>query len=116
MKKTLTTYDIARELLADERAAWSYAGAMTLAEWLEASEEASGEEMELDIVAIRCEFGEHASLIAWASEYWGDAERASAEIGLDSLDEGERNEKIRLFVQDRGELLEFDGGIIVSNF
>lgn len=116
MKKTLTTYDIICELLADERAAWSYAGAMTLAEWLEDYEKTNNEEMELDIVGIRCEFGEHASLMAWASEYWGDAERAMAEIGLDSLDEGERNEKIRLFVQDRGELLEFDGGIIVSNF
>ena len=48
MKKILNTYDIANELLADENADWSRAGAFALAEYLEDLEEDTGEEMELD--------------------------------------------------------------------
>lgn len=62
MKKTLTTYDIADALYADENANWSRAGAFALAEWLEEMEESTGAETELDVVAIRCDFAEHDSL------------------------------------------------------
>ena len=58
MKRTLSTYDVAHELLADEYASWTYRGAFTLAEVLEEYEEASGEELELDVVAIRCDYNE----------------------------------------------------------
>ena len=72
MKKILNTYDIANELRADENADWSRAGAFALAEYLEDLEEDTGEEMELDCVAIRCEFNEYDSLIECAKEYLSD--------------------------------------------
>jgi hypothetical protein len=109
MKKTLTTYDIAHELLQDTNAAWTRAGAFALAEYLEEYEESTGEEMEMDIVAIRCDFSEYSSLEDWASDYGMED---------DSLDDSheERADNIRSFIQENGQLVEFDGGIIVSSF
>ena len=59
MKITLTTSEIAQRLMAvdamgttEERKSLCY----TMAEWLEQLEEDTGEEMELDTIAIRCEF------------------------------------------------------------
>ena len=109
MKKTLTTYDIAHELLQDENAAWTRAGAFALAEHLEEYEDSTGETLELDVVAIRCDFSEYVSLEDWAVDYG---------LEEDSLDDAheEREDNIRAFIQDNGQLIEFDGGIIVSSF
>ena len=109
MKKTLTTYEIAHELMQDENAKWSRAGAFALAEHLQEYEDSVSEEMELDVVAIRCDFSEYASLEEWAESY-----------GLedDSLDDSceDRDDNLRSFIQDNGQLIEFSGGIIVSSF
>jgi len=120
MKKTMTTYDIAHELIDDGNANWSRAGAFALAEYLEELEESTGEEMEFDHVAIRCDFSEYADLETWLSEYYGrpiPAAYESAGIDLDGEeDEEEKGELIRSHIQDHGTLIEFDGGIIVSSF
>ena len=60
MKHTLSTYEIADSLYRDEYASWSYEGAQAMAEYLEQLEEDIGEEFEMDIVAIRCEFSEYS--------------------------------------------------------
>jgi len=124
MKTTLSTYDIADALKSDENANWSYAGAQALAEYLEEYEDSTGEEMELDVVAIRCDFSEYASLEDWASEYFSDTAQAADALGLTvdmsgdefEEDEDEIAEAIRSHIQDNGTLIEFDGGIIVSSF
>lgn len=106
MKTTLTTYDVARALSSDENANWSWNGAKALAEYLEEYEESTGEELELDVVAIRCDFVECSSLSDWASVY-------GMQIDEDRED---ADEQIRDFIHDRGTLIEFDGGVIVSSF
>jgi hypothetical protein len=121
MKKTLNTYDIANELLADSHAAWSRAGAFALAEHLEEYEESTGEELELDVVAIRCDFSEYTSLREWLQEHHGAETLAFAlqYSGIDidgDEDEEEIDDLIRSYIQDHGSLIEFDGGIIVSSF
>lgn len=124
MKRTLTTYDIADALCADKYANWSRAGAFALAEFLEEMEESTGEETELDVVAIRCDFSEYESLQAWAEDYFSDIKQASDAIGfaLDmdgetpGHDEEEIDDMIREHIQDNGLLIEFDGGVIVSAF
>ena len=63
MKQTLTTYDIAEALVNDEDGGWSRAGAFAMAEYLEQYEEDTGEELDLDVVAIRCDYSEYAT--AW---------------------------------------------------
>jgi hypothetical protein len=116
MKTTLNTYQIADELLKDTCARWSRAGAFALAEHLEEYEESTGEELELDSCAIRCDFSEYASLQDWAHEYFSNA---LEELGFDETEENdddEVDEKIRSYIQDHGQLIEFDGGVIVSSF
>lgn len=110
MKQTLTTHQIADELHSDKNAGWSWAGALALAQHLEEIEESTGEEMELDVVAIRCDFSEHESLQAWALDYFGGEAYA-----LESLPDFE-DETISDYILDRGTLIEFVGGIIVSSF
>jgi len=124
MKMTLTTYDIADALCADQYANWSRAGALALAEWLEEMEESTGAETELDVVAVRCDFSEYESLQAWAADYFSDIKQASDAIGFDldmdgetpGHDEEELVDMIREHIQDNGLLIEFDGGVIVSAF
>lgn len=125
MKKTMTTYEVAHELFQDKNANWSYNGAFALANYLQEYEESTGEELELDVVAIRCEFSEYSSLESWADEYFGgDAQTVANALGLDvdmggvefEQDEEEVSQAIREYIQDHGQLIEFDGGVIVSSF
>ncbi len=121
MKTTLNTSDIAHALKSDGNAAWSWNGARALAEYLEQLEEDTGEEMEMDVCAIRCDFSESTSLQDWLMEYHG-AETLSLALqhsGVDvdgGEDEEEIDDLIRSFIQDNGQLIEFDGGVIVSSF
>ena len=113
---TLNTHEVADELLKDSNARWSRAGAFALAEYLEEDEESTGEEMELDVCAIRCDFSEHSSLQDWAHDHFSNA---LEELGFDETEENDDDEvdsKIRDYIQDHGQLIEFDGGIIVSSF
>ena len=111
MKNTLNTSEAASLLMADENAAWSMAGAFALVEYLEQIEDDCDTEIEFDRVAIRCEYSEHESLQAWARFYFTDEQR------FDLLDGSEdRTETIREYILDHAQLIEFDGGIIVSEF
>ena len=58
MKLTLSTTHAADILLHDENADWTPRGSMRLVEWYEELEDSTGEEMELDYVAIRCDWNE----------------------------------------------------------
>lgn len=111
MKKILNTYDIANELLADDNAKWSRAGAFALAEYLEDLEADTGEEMELDRVAIRCEFNEYEDAVEAALEYLSNEEFLHYSSSSDSL-EGAALE----YLKENAIVILFDRGIIVSNF
>jgi len=115
MKTTLSTNQVAEALMADDNAGWSYAGARALAEWLEEFEESTGGEMELDVVAIRCDFSEWSDSLDWAIGYFGDdwKEKFDPE---NEKDEDEIDDEIREYINDNGLLIEFEGGIIVSSF
>jgi hypothetical protein len=116
MKETLNTSEIADRLFRDENAAWSYAGALALAEYLQEWEDGTGEEMEFDRVAIRCDFSEWKTLEEWAADYFGGTGEAVEELGLDPEDVDKREDAMRNYINGRGTLIEFDGGIIVSSF
>lgn len=120
MKKTLTTHEAADYLMADTNANWSAAGAFALVEYLEEMEEGCDMAIEFDVVAIRCDYSEYSSLIEWAREYFADwtTEFSTGPEDDESADEyGERvDDEIREYIQDFGQLVEFDGGIIVSSF
>jgi hypothetical protein len=120
VKLTLSTYDIVNLLLADQDANWSRPGALAMAEYMEEMEEATGKEIELDVCAIRCDFSESASLQEWLVGYYGQPlglALASAGIDLEGEEgDDEIDDLIRDHISDHGQLIEFDGGIIVSSF
>ena len=114
MKTTLTTSDIVNALITDKHARWSYAGAFALAEHLEQYEADCGIEMELDVVAIRCEYSEYDSALGWAEDYFGVD--TLVERIPDDIDSDEEEAWCRDYIQEHGQLIEFSGGVIVSNF
>ena len=138
MKTTLSTHQIADALIQDDNANWSRSGSLALAEYLEEWETIGGTEQELDVVAIRCEFSEHDSVLQWAEDYFSadqltkqfnffDDEQDRAQRLEDSGEfadasqiregiEEDVDQEIRNYIQDNGQLIEFDGGIIVSSF
>ena len=116
----MTQYDIAHELMQDQYANWSRAGAFALAEYFEQLEEDLGETIEFDAVSIHCEFSEYESLQDLAKYYFTNIDAIHKlsltlnEDGIIEQSEDEVNEAIRDYIQDHGQLIEFDGGIIVS--
>ena len=106
MKKTLTTSEAVNELMSDEYAGWSYRGARALIEYLEELEEDCGMEIEMDVVALRCEYSEYEDLEDIASQYG---------IDIDEDDE-EKEETIRDYLLDRTTVIEFTGGIIIQDY
>jgi hypothetical protein len=118
MKMTLNTYQIADELLKDSNASWSYAGANALAEHLKEYEESTGEEMELDVCAIRCDFYEYESALEAATDRGWEPEVSilDDDDNIRPDDEvTEENEQLALkWLQRNSQVIEFDGGVIVS--
>ena len=118
MKQTLTTYQAADILSNDENSSFTRAGAFALVEYLEALEESMAEDMDFDHVAIRCNWSEYASLEDFRNDYFADDKQAREAIGADAGDEDdeELDTLTAEYIRDNGELVEFDGGIIVSSF
>ena len=99
--------------MADENAAWSTAGAYALVEYLEQIEEDCGVDIEFDCIALRCEYSEYTDLIDWACSHYG-ADTWREALGVDK--DVDEDEAISIYIHEHGQLIEFDGGIIVSEF
>ena len=69
MKIILSTSQAADLLLQDKRANWSYDGANALVRHLEHWEAESGEELELDVVELRCDWSEYKSAMEAARDF-----------------------------------------------
>ena len=108
MKQTLTTGQAADLLVADKDAGWSYAGAFALVEYMESIEDDTGEEIEFDRVALRCDFSEYPNAREAAEEYgWEPDEDA---------DSDDAEEEALEWLNDRTTVIEFSGGVIVQQF
>lgn len=108
MYQTLSTSEAADLLKRDSNAAWSYAGAHALAEYLEQVEE-DGEPIEFDAVAIRCDFAEYASAIEATANSGYEADDEDAD------DDAKEAAALR-WLENRTTVVTFDGGIIVGSF
>ena len=113
MKTTLNTYEVSAALLKDEYASWSYDGAKALAEYFEQYEEDCGIELELDLDAIRCTYTECDNLEEWARSHFLNSEFKAL---FGDLEGDDLDEEIAQYIEERGTLLEFEGGAIVSEF
>ena len=70
MKKTINFYDFERAFSnAGRQNQFSYKGQRALFEYLEEYEESTGEEIELDVIALCCEYVEYDSLEEFQLEY-----------------------------------------------
>jgi len=101
MKQTLTTNQVADILLRDDNAKWSYEAAHALAEHYEEMEQESGEEMELDAVAIRCEWTEYKTAHEIAEAY---------DIAFDG-DESDVEDEVIDYILDRSYLIKLPKGV-----
>ena len=129
MKKTIDANRVADELRADEYGGWSYYGAQALAEFLEDLEEDTGEDIELDVVAIRCDFNEYATATEAMRDHtggdlsdldidWSDAEQAEnkeliEEAALEWLQD---HTTVIPFSEDNPFMHERTSGVIVQAF
>ena len=114
MIQRLTASEAADRLMGDEYAGWTYHGARALVEHLEELEEETGEPIELDVVAIRCDYSEYSSAAAAALEL-SDWEYRPDGWGAD-YDEDEAEEHALQYLQDRTTVISFAGGVIVQSF
>ena len=117
MKLTLSTYEAAERLFNDENANWTRAGAFALVEYLEEYEQECGHEINFCAVAIRCDFSQYNGLDDFRREYFGNIKACLNAIKADEESDDERLDDLtREWIRDYGDLIEFDGGIIVSSF
>jgi len=108
MKNTMTTNEVARELLNDDNADWSYNGAVALAEYLESFEEDTGQEIEFDRVAIRCDFSEYETALECVRNYDFEADPDD--------DEDDQEEAALDYLREHTSVIEFEGGIIIQDW
>jgi len=122
-------------ITADRKDSFSYDGRKALFEYFEQMEEDKGEEMELDVIAICCDFSEYESATEAVKDY-KDAEGFKAfllELAEDNSTEELNPEEMELwfldseneeaieehcleFLNDNTSVIGFDGGIIIQSF
>ena len=95
---------------------FSYEGKRALFDYLEEYEESTGESVELDPIALCCEYSEYASADEAASNYFEYEGMTFDDEGgeLETADEVEK--KALAFLNDRTQVIEFDGGVIIAQF
>ena len=90
---------------------FSRSALVELFEYLEGLDRESGSEMELDVIALCCDWTEYADAIeaaeayGWKSDNVGDDEKADVS-----------DRKALEYLNDETTVLEFAGGVLVLNF
>lgn len=106
MKKTIDKHDFIEEFKAYGRMdGYSFDGLTAIFGYLEEMESDTGEEMELDVIAICCDF----------SEYDEDGLKSDYGYIMDESEECEIEELISE-LRDRTTVVEFEGGWIIQAF
>ena len=109
MKQTLNAYDFERAFVtAGRKDQFSYDGKKALFEYLEAFEEDTGEEIELDVIALCCDYSEYESAIECARDHPFDID--------EDLDEDEQEEAALDYLRYHTSVIEFNTGIIIQSF
>ena len=110
MKKTISVYDFEQAFQDHGRgSSFSYEGLKALFEYLKEMESGIGEELELDPVAIDCDFCEYESALACINDCGYDFEP-------EEEDEEDQEEEALDYLRENTSVIEFNGGIIIQNF
>jgi len=108
MKTTVTSFQFVEAFRACGRESqFSHAALFELFRYLEDFEDSTGMELELDPIAICCDFAEYPSAREAADDYGfepdGDDDDAREKSALDWL-------------REKTQVVEFDGGIVIQQF
>ena len=115
MKQTINQYAFAEAFrIAGRGEQFSYNGLIALFDYLEQYEEETGEELELDVIALCCEWCEYASCIEAARQYDWTPDNEYDETNEDDLEAME--EEARQWLEYDTIVIGFDGGVIIANF
>jgi len=109
MKQSINSYQFEqafREMGRGDQ--FSYEGLNALYEYLEELEEGTGEEMELDVIALCCDFAEYETAVECIKD-------CGYEIELPE-DPDEAEETALEYLRENTQVIEFDGGVIIQGF
>ena len=96
MKTTVSKYDFERAFVdADRKENFSYEALNLLFDYFEEYEDSTGAEIELDVVAICCDFNEDDT----------DNIIANYSIDVEGMDDDEKLEAVRDYLQDSTQLV-----------
>ena len=118
MHITLNTNDCVNYLVEDNFSNWSLNGAYALVEYLEELEGDIGP-IEFDVVALRCDYAEYSSaeeaLREWLDpQSFREFQNDHNDGDLASTDEEREDAALEVLRDERGAVIEFSGGVIVS--
>jgi len=118
MHHTLDTNQAVNLLLDDKFSNWSYNGAHALVEFIEEVEESTGS-IEFDVVGLRCDYHEFPSaeeaLREWLDpQSFREFQNDHNDGDLASTDEEREDAALEVLRDERGAVIEFSGGVIVS--
>ena len=117
MKQSVNLYDFERAfVLADRKDQFSYDGLKALFEYLEDFEDDTGEEIELDVIALCCDYSEYDNAVECVKDYGHElSSHMSREYGYD-VDEDEEEAEALEYLRDHTRVIEFNTGIIIQSF
>lgn len=95
---------------------FSYNARQALYEYLDDLSDQIDQPIELDIVALCCEYSEYESCDKAASNYFEYEGMTFDEDWTELISPEEVEEKARQYLQDNTTIIEFDGGVIIQNF
>lgn len=112
MKQTLSVHEVAGLLMKDKHNnGFSYEGCIALAEYFEEVETEINEEIEIDIVAIRCDWTEYDDFTKAFKDYNGYHPNSNSE-----LDDDEKEKECEKYFQTRTFVIKFDKGVLIKQF
>ncbi len=119
MIKTISRYDFEDAFTShDRKDQFSYEGKKALFEYLEGYEDSTGEQIELDIIALCCEYTEYDNAYKAMENYQSEDMPTEGEEGDDLIEIEEKNEIEALkWLEYRTQVIKCENGhIIIQNF
>lgn len=104
IKETVNEYRFTDVLLKDEYASWSYGATKALFDYYEQLSDDIGEDIELDPVAIRCEWNEYATILDAVYAYNEDFDTVADTDDGDAIEDVET--KAREWLEERTTVLD----------
>lgn len=112
MKKTITFNNFVDEFRGSQyENNFSYNGKKALFDYLEKYEEDTGEELEIDIVALCCDYTEYETAIECASNYF-----TFSLSDIDNISVEDAEKEALEYLENHTQVIKFDNGIIIQNF